>query len=108
MLQKMVILYLFKLVNLFKMKDLIVKKLEEVIESNSKRFVNDKRIMAFENAIKEFDLMVEKGLVKKRENNLMSITDSHLHRITLESYNNNSSQKVFSVKKDTVISSNQI
>jgi hypothetical protein len=76
--------YLFKLENLFKMENTLANKLMQTISENEATFENDEMTLLFENAIKDFDILVEKGFAKKRENNLLSITDMHLHRITLD------------------------
>ena len=80
--------YLFKQENLFNMENIISERLIQVISDNKTTFSDDILMSSYENAIKEFDELVEKGFAKKRENNLLSITDAHLHRITLESYKN--------------------
>ena len=70
------------------MGDLISKKLIQVISENEKTFLNDNLVSSYESASKEFDKLIEKGFAKRRENNLLSFTDIHLHRITLETPKN--------------------
>jgi hypothetical protein len=91
----MVIRFLFKQENLFKMENIISEKLIQVISDNETTFSDDTLLSSYEDAIKEFDELVEKGFAKRRENNLLSFTDTHLHRITLETYKNNFAQQGF-------------
>ncbi|MDI9319912.1 MAG: hypothetical protein QM530_05480 [Phycisphaerales bacterium] len=77
------------------MENIISEKLIQVISENEKKFSNDTLMSSYESAIKEFDELIEKGFAKKRESNLLSITESHLHRITLETYINNFTQHGF-------------
>jgi hypothetical protein len=84
--------YSYKQENSYKMENIISEKLIQVISENETTFSSDALMTSYEKAIKEFDELVEKGFAKRRENNLMSFTDSHLHRITLETYKNDFAQ----------------
>lgn len=98
--------YSFKQENSYNMENIISKKLIQVILENETTFKDDVLMTSFETAIKEFDELVEKGFAKRRENNLMSFTDSHLHRITLETYRNNFAQHGFGKSGAEVLSMN--
>jgi hypothetical protein len=98
--------FLFKPENLYKMENIISERLMQVISENEITFKEDAVMTSFENAIKEFDELVEKGFAKRRENNLMSFTDSHLHRITLETYKNNFAQHEFGKSGTDALSMN--
>lgn len=50
----------------------IAENFDEIISSKSKDLVNDPTIMAFEKASAIFKELVDKGLVAKKKNNLMS------------------------------------
>ena len=76
-------------------ENIISEKLIQVILENESTFLDDALMLSYQNAIKEFDDLVDKGFAKRRENNLMSFTESHLHRITLETYKNNFPQHGF-------------
>ncbi len=77
------------------MEMVITENLIQVISDNERNFLGDSNLTSFENAIREFDELVEKGFAKKRENNLLSFTDSHLHRITLGTFKNKFIQQTF-------------
>jgi len=49
----------------------------------------EQRAKEIETAFKEFEVLVEKGLTKRRGYNLMSITDVHLHRLTFNTADEN-------------------
>ena len=87
--------YSFKQENSYKMENIISESLVQVISKNETTFLDDALMASYETAIKEFDELVKKGFAKRREYNLMSFTDSHLHRITLETYKNNFAQHGF-------------
>jgi hypothetical protein len=98
--------YSYKQENSYKMENIISERLIQVISENETTFKDDAVMTSFETAIKEFDELVEKGFAKRRENNLMSFTDSHLHRITLETYRNNFAQHGFGKSGADVLSMN--
>lgn len=50
-----------------------IKELEEVFGENTE-------VKKFENSIKEFELMVERGVAKKRGNHLLPSGEAHLRR----------------------------
>jgi hypothetical protein len=80
--------YLSKLENSFNMKKLISEDLIQIITEKEGSFLNDELISIYEDAMKDFEDLIEKGFTKKRENNLLGINDSHLHRITLGTFKN--------------------
>ena len=88
------------------MENIISERLIQVISENKTTFLDDALMTSYETAIKEFDELVEKGFAKRRKNNLMSFTDSHLHRITLETYKNNFAQHGFGKSGADVLSMN--
>ena len=88
------------------MENIISEKLIQVISENETTFIDDALMASYERAIKEFDELVEKGFAKRRENNLLSFTDTHLHRITLETYKNNFAQQGFGKSGTEVLSMN--
>ncbi len=79
------------------MENNISNKLKIIISENEFAFKNDSIIEIYEKAIKDFDVLVKKGFAKKRENNLLSFNESHLHRITLDTYNNNPTQNEYKI-----------
>lgn len=85
------------------MENTISKKLIQTISENETTFLDDKLLSKYENAIKEFDDLVKKGFAKKRENNLLSFTETHLHRITLETYKNSFARHGFTKSVDEVL-----
>ena len=56
------------------------KKVIDTLNKESEQLKGDKILDQFIEANKEFDELVNKGLVKKRGNQLMSISDSHFNR----------------------------
>lgn len=75
------------------MKSLIEENVIQIIAEKETGFLNDKLLMSFKDAINKYNDLVEKGYTKKRENNLLSITDSHLHRTELKSIENTNAQQ---------------
>lgn len=63
------------------MENSIISEINIAIQISSENFEENELIKLFENANKEYELLVEKGLTKKRGYNLLSITDIHLHRL---------------------------
>ncbi len=61
------------------MKNIIENKLLEAINIGMTQFEGNSQIEAFEEASREFENLVKKGLVEKRGYNLMTITETHLH-----------------------------
>lgn len=47
----------------------------EVINESRKNFEGSELVLKYDEALKKFDDLVKKGLVKKRGNNLISISD---------------------------------
>lgn len=43
-------------------------------------FAGDKEVEEFEKANQKFEELIEKGLIKKRGNNLLSVADAHVKR----------------------------
>ncbi len=62
-------------------KELTVE-LKKTIEMLDKKFSNDKLMGEFEKSSTEFELLVEKGLIKKRGNNALSILDRNSTNVT--------------------------
>lgn len=54
------------------------EKIQLNIEKYEKEFVESKHIEKYNKISKEFDALVEKGITKRRGNNLLSITDIHI------------------------------
>ncbi len=50
-------------------------KVQESIKQFSEKFEGCVKLQEFEKTSREFDLLVEKGIIKKRGNNLLSISD---------------------------------
>lgn len=69
--------------------------MDSLISENETNFANNTLLSTYQNAIKEFDKLIEKGFAKKRENNLLSFTDAHLHRITLETSKSSFAEHTF-------------
>lgn len=53
----------------------IKKQIEESLSEIEKVFHGSQQIKKFENSIKDFDRLVEKGVVKRRGNHLLSPAD---------------------------------
>lgn len=66
---------MFKLENLYNMKQNIEELVADSIEKASEQFEGDKTIQQFEESLEAFEKMVKMGLTKERGNNLMSISD---------------------------------
>lgn len=64
----------------------IEEKLAKTLKDNEK-FVDKKQIKKFEEASKKFEELVNNGFITKRGNNLLSITDAHLHQETFNNSN---------------------
>lgn len=56
----------------------ISEKLITITEQKEKEFENDKIMEKFKQASKEYELLVSRGMAKKRESNLMSLEKRHL------------------------------
>ncbi|WP_269226811.1 hypothetical protein [Flavobacterium eburneipallidum] len=69
------------------MKTTIEQELTMAIENSSKKFKDEVLLNQFEKASEEFEKLVSLGIVKKRGNNLISITDTHLHKSNLNKPN---------------------
>lgn len=76
--------YLYKLENLYSMGT-IEKDLLEVVAKESEKFINNPILKKFDIANNNFKALVEKGIAKKRGNNLMSIEESQLNRFLINS-----------------------
>jgi len=68
--------------NLFKMEKELTKELTETINMLDEKFSKDKLAEKFEKSITEFEILVEKGLIKKRGNNILSILDKNSTNIS--------------------------
>jgi len=68
--------------NLFKMEKELIKELEKTIDTLDKKFSKDKLVEKFEKSTSEFEILVEKGLIKKRGNNILSILDKNSTNIS--------------------------
>lgn len=55
----------------------IEKKLEQTLKNVSKEFETEKKVEEFEKALENFKDLVNRGIARKRGNNLISITESH-------------------------------
>lgn len=49
------------------MENVIVERLAKIISEREKSFLNDEKFKSFEKAIKDFDILIEKGFAKKRK-----------------------------------------
>jgi len=58
-------------------------KIQESIKQFSEKFSQCDNIKEFENTNREFEILVKKGIVEKRGNNLFSISDLHLKEQTV-------------------------
>lgn len=56
----------------------IESELKKTLISYQEKFRNDNKILEFESMSKKFDELVEKGLVKKRGNNLLTTSELHI------------------------------
>jgi len=64
------------------MEKQLTKELKKAIEILDEKFSKDKLFEKFEKSSAEFDLMVDKGLIKKRGNNSFSVLDSSSMKVT--------------------------
>lgn len=81
------------------METSIEKKLKEALVSSTEKFKNSDMLNKFKEASNEFERLVELGIVKKRGNNLISITDTHLHKLNVnksESIENSTNKNYYS------------
>ncbi|WP_271768506.1 hypothetical protein [Aquimarina algiphila] len=62
------------------MEKTIEENLNETIKLVEKEFSKDDITKEFEEISKEFEDLVKQGLIKKRGNNLMSLSDLHLQK----------------------------
>jgi hypothetical protein len=60
----------------------IENQLTDVLVTQSLKFKDNVTVKSFEKALKNFDTMVEKGLVAKRGYNLLSIEESFYDKTT--------------------------
>ena len=67
------------------MKTKIINDLKETIEQEERRLKDDNILNSFKEASKEFDRLVEDGIVKRRGYNLITIEEKHLHRYSINS-----------------------
>lgn len=63
------------------MENSIINDINIAIQISMEKYIKDETIKEFEDAYKEYLILVEKGLTKMRGYNLMTITDIHLHRL---------------------------
>ncbi len=68
--------------SIYKMKNELIKELEKTIKIVDNKFNKDQLLEKFENSASEFELLVKKGLIKKRGNNILSILDRNSTNIT--------------------------
>lgn len=71
--------------NLFDMAIAIDRKIKKTLVTEAKKHEGDASLNAFVKASAEFDELIKKGLVKRRGNNLLSITDKHLQQYAINS-----------------------
>jgi hypothetical protein len=64
------------------MEKQLTKELKKAIDKLDEKFSKDKLYEKFEKSSSEFDLMVDKGLTKKRGNNSFSLLDSSSINVT--------------------------
>lgn len=64
------------------MEKQLTKELKKAIDKLDEKFNKDKLYEKFEKSSSEFDLMVDKGLTKKRGNNSFSLLDSSSINVT--------------------------
>ncbi len=60
----------------------LTKELEKTIDMLDNKFSKDKLVEKFEESTSEFEILVEKGLIKKRGNNILSILDINTTNIS--------------------------
>ena len=53
-----------------------------VIETESKKYENSERVNSLKDSSKEFEILIQKGLITKRGYNLLSVEDVLLKRIS--------------------------
>jgi hypothetical protein len=53
-------------------------KMQESIKQFSEKFEECVKLKEFENTSRQFNLLVEKGVIERRGNNLLSISDENL------------------------------
>jgi ribosomal protein S20 len=68
------------------MKPKITNDLKKIIEREERKFKNDDTMNSFKEASKEFDKLVEEGIVKRRGYNLITIEEKHLRQYSINSY----------------------
>ena len=56
----------------------IVKEVKKEVSTQEDRFSQDKRVEEFEKMNERFEDLVKSGFVKKRGNQLLSVSDAHL------------------------------
>jgi len=66
------------------METSMVEQVEQILH-DANLTPQDNSVKEFEEAIEEFDLMIAQKLTSRRGNNLLSIDQSHLHRICFNS-----------------------
>ena len=64
------------------MKKELIKELEKTIKIVDAKFNKDQLLEKFENSVFEFELLVKKGLIKKRGNNILSVLDRNSTNVT--------------------------
>lgn len=70
------------------MESTIEKKVQEAVDISRTEFEGNSMLGKYEDALKKFKELVENGVIKRRGNNLISITDLHLHRSLFNSSEN--------------------
>lgn len=65
------------------MNTTIEQELILVIENSNIKLKDEALLNQFEKASEEFEKLVSLGIAKRRGNNLISITDTHLHKSNL-------------------------
>ena len=63
----------------------IEQQVWDLVKKESQKRENDQKLRAFMEADRMFQDMVNKGLAKRRGNNLLSIEDAHLRRYAFNS-----------------------
>lgn len=63
----------------------IEQQVRDLIKKESQKHESDQEVRAFMEADHKFQEMVNKGLAKRRGNNLLSIEDGHLRRYAFNS-----------------------
>jgi len=53
----------------------ITDEIQSVVLENEKIFIDDTIVKSYENAIREYNVLLEQGLITKRGNQLMDIED---------------------------------